>query len=153
MTPFASVLHLSYKLAAACLSRVISIASLHSIGDSANPFNLCFNNIAVVQVDRRLPRETDSRGRARCDQVPWIEREAMGKIGHDLRNVEDQLIRIGILHDFAVQTCGDSKCAGIGNLESSFAFVSWPAESAAFLTSTIRSAITRPRRLSPCTVY
>jgi hypothetical protein len=28
------------------------MASLHSIGDSANPFNLHFDNVAVVQVDR-----------------------------------------------------------------------------------------------------
>jgi hypothetical protein len=95
---------------------VISIAWLHSIGNSANPSNLCVNNIAVVQLDRRLPRETDSRRCAGCDQVSWIEREAIRKTGDDLRHVENQLIRTRILYDFALQTCGDRKCAGSGNL-------------------------------------
>src|SRR5271165_5450011 len=103
----ASVL-LCPTVADAWLSRVISIATPHSIGDEANPFNLYFDDVAIVQVNRRLPRKTDSRRRARCDQVPWLEREAMRKIGHDFRDVEDQLIRIGILHDFAVQACCDS---------------------------------------------
>src|SRR6187399_3257410 len=76
----------------------------HPIDQNSETLDLDFADIPILQKYRRLSRKTDSRRSPRCDHITGLERYRAREILDELRDLEDKLIRIRVLHGVAVQS-------------------------------------------------
>src|SRR5262245_37173728 len=79
------------------------LAYPHLVADRANLLHLAHAFVAVLEEHRRLARETDPERRAGRDQVAGQQRRPLRSVGDDLVDVEDQVLRVRVLHLLAVQ--------------------------------------------------
>ena len=70
-------------------------------------FDRDFHHIPVFQKHLRLARKSHTRGGTGRDDVPGREREHVREITDQRGDIENQVSRVGILHDPAVQPVYD----------------------------------------------
>src|SRR5690348_479832 len=82
-------------------SRVLA-NSRYSVAECANPFDHRLHHVAGAQKLWRGAGKADSGGRARCDDVAWLQRGAMRDLRQQRRNVEEHMRCRVVLLDVTV---------------------------------------------------
>ncbi len=87
-----------------------------ALARTAEPVDGQLDEIAVIEKARRLPAESDARGRARRNHVAREQRHELRDVAHEVRHVEDEVPRGAVLHALAVDVEAQAKGVHVGHL-------------------------------------
>src|SRR5215831_6059798 len=97
-------------------SKACSVEISHRVPELSDSFDFNLHDIPGLHENRRISRESDPCRRSCRDDVANFKSHDLGNIRNEIRNVENQIPRIRLLHRLAVQTELDVETAPIAQL-------------------------------------
>ena len=84
-----------------------------AVGDGAHAVDGGNEHITRRQESRRFAGRANSTRCAGEDDIARVQLDDARQIGHELRNVEDEIVAVGLLNDVAVERAGERESVAL----------------------------------------